>query len=129
MRKNIRIIMIIAALGVVFGSVSASFAQIKVGGYRAISVEDAGAVEAAEFAVKTQSKKEEMKMSVESIKKAERQVVAGMNYKLCIEVYYPSEEDETDGVLIFAQAIVYKDLKGNFKLTSWMEAECAPEEE
>ena len=121
--------MIIAALGVVFGSVSASFAQIKVGGYRAISVEDAGAVEAAEFAVKTQSKKEEMKMSVESIKKAERQVVAGMNYKLCIEVYYPSEEDETDGVLIFAQAIVYKDLKGKFKLTSWMEAECAPEEE
>lgn len=119
--------MIIAALGVVF--VSASFGQVITGGYGEISVEDAGAVEASEFAVKTQSKKEKMKMSVESIRKAERQVVAGMNYKLCIEVYYPSEEDETDGVLIFAQAVVYKDLKGKLKLTSWAEAECAPEEE
>ncbi len=121
--------MIIAALGVVFGSVSASFGQVITGGYGEISVEDAGAVEAAEFAVKTQRKNDKMKMSVESVRKAERQVVAGMNYKLCIEVYYPSEEDETDGVLQFIQAVVYKDLKGNFKLTSWAEAECAPEEQ
>lgn len=119
----------IAALGVIFGSVSASFGQIKVGGYKSIAVEDAGAVAAAEFAVKAQGEKEEMTMSVESIRKAERQVVAGSNYKLCIEVYYPSEEAETDGVLQFIQAVVYQDLKGNYKLSSWAEADCAPEEE
>lgn len=126
--KKMRIIMLIAAFGIIFGSVSASFGQIKVGGYRSVSVEDVGVVAAAEFAVQSRSETEEMAMSVESIRKAEVQVVQGFNYKLCIEVYYPSSEPETDGVLIFAQAVVYKDLKGKLKLSSWAEADCAPQE-
>ncbi len=129
MRKNIQILMFMIAFGVIFGGAVSSYGQIKTGGYRAVDVTTAGVVQAAEFAVQSRSETEEMTMSVESIKKAEQQVVAGINYRLCIEVYYPSEEAETDGVLQFVQAIIYKDLKGNFKLTSWQEAECAPEEE
>lgn len=128
MKKHLQILIFTVALGVIFGSATASFGQIKVGGYKSVAVTDAMAVAAAEFAVKTQSEKEEVIMSVESLKKAERQVVQGSNYKLCIEVYYPSDEDETDGVLQFVQAVVYQNLKGQFSLSKWEEADCAPEE-
>ncbi|MBK9437062.1 MAG: hypothetical protein IPN51_03580, partial [Chloracidobacterium sp.] len=47
---------------------------------------DAGAVAAADFAIEAQSEKTEKEYTLEDIVKAERQVVQGSNYRLCLKV-------------------------------------------
>ena len=107
----------ISAFAVMFAFASANFAQM-VGGYRAIAITDAGAVAAADFAVDAQSEKTDMEIELGEIVKAERQVVAGSNYRLCMDV---SAEGEAFG---FVQAVVYVDLKNNRKLSSWVNSTC-----
>ena len=109
-----------AAFAVFFACVTAASAQ-KVGGYKSIDVDDAGAVAAAEFAVSDHSEKNEVSLEVVSIQKAERQVVAGSNYRLCVEVKVVEEgNDDTQ----FVEVVVYQDLKKNYKLTSWKPDAC-----
>ncbi len=107
----------VSALAVVFTFASASFAQM-VGGYKVVAKTDAGAVAAAEFAVEAQSEKTGSEISLEDIVKAERQVVQGSNYRLCLEV-------STDGGdTTYVQANVYVDLKNNRKLSKWADSTC-----
>lgn len=107
----------ISALAVVFTFASAGFAQM-VGGYKVVAKTDAGAVAAANFAVEAQSEKTGSEISLEDIVKAERQVVQGSNYRLCMEV-------STDGGdTTFVQAVVNVDLKGNRKLSKWEDSTC-----
>lgn len=107
----------VSALAVVFTFASASFAQM-VGGYKVVAKTDAGAVAAAEFAVEAQSEKTGSEISLEDIVKAERQVVQGSNYRLCLEV-------STDGGdTTYVQANVYVDLKNNRKLSKWSDSTC-----
>ncbi|MEI8309595.1 MAG: cystatin domain-containing protein [Verrucomicrobiota bacterium] len=66
----------------------------------------------AEFAVKAQAKDSGKPLQLVKILKAERQVVAGLNYRLEIEV--------ADGSKRFkARAVVWKKLDGSMALTSW----------
>ncbi|MEO6392872.1 MAG: cystatin domain-containing protein [Pyrinomonadaceae bacterium] len=88
----------------------------QLGGYRSIEVDDATAVAAANFAV---SKEEETTEGIElaEILKAERQSVAGANYRLCLRVKLGEDTQEV-------QAIVNLNLQGVYSLTSWTPKDC-----
>ena len=117
MKRHVPILVMTAIL---FASVIAVSAQRPpmVGGYKAVANTDAGAVAAANFAVETQSEKTGSEYSLEELVKAERQVVQGSNYRLCMEV------SADGGDTTFVQAVVYVDLKGNRKLSSWADSTC-----
>ena len=93
------------------------------GGYREIAKDDEGAMAAAEFAVKDQSEKKEMTFKLVSIEKAETQVVAGINYRLCLKVGYRKEDAEEDSTE-FVRVIVYRNLQKQFSVTSWTPESC-----
>lgn len=120
MKKNLQIMMMFAALAVFFGCATSISAQM-VGGFKAAPVDDAGVVAAADFAVMNYTEKNEVSLEIVSIQKAERQVVQGMNYRICVEVKAAEEgNDETQ----FVQVVVYQDLKRNYKLTKWEPDAC-----
>lgn len=100
-----------------FAFASANFAQ-RVGGYKVVAVSDAGAVAAADFALDAQFQKTDVEFELGEIVKAERQIVQGSNYRLCMEVTAEGEEPS------FVQAVVYVDLKNNRKLSSWVNSTC-----
>lgn len=114
MKNNLKFAVAIAVSAVILGFASQSYAQ-KVGGYKTIEATDEGARAAAEWAVRHQAEKDETSIELMSLVKAERQVVAGMNYRLCMQVNMESEDEPVS----FVQAVVYMDLKKNYKLTSW----------
>ena len=92
-----------------------SHAQI-VGGYKSVAVDDESVVAAANFAV---SKEEETTegIDLDAILKAERQVVAGTNYRICLRVKLGDDSQ-------VVEAVVYQDLKGAYTLKSWTPKEC-----
>lgn len=99
-----------------------AFAQIKTGGYKSISTDDKRVVEAANFAVdkRSETNSEQEGLTLSSIDKAETQVVAGTNFKLCLTV---SLDDESQQV----ETVVYQNLKQAYSLTSWTVKECGEE--
>lgn len=109
----------------VFACATTAFGQIRVGGFKSISVEDEGVLNAMNFALEQKSKEHGVELMLESLDKAEYQVVQGKNYRLCMQVYFPSKQAETDGVMMTIQTVIYQDLKGVYKLTSWKESECS----
>ena len=125
MKRNVSGVAIAIVLAVLLGSVVS--AQ-KTGGYREIDKADEGAVGAAEFAVKDQSEKKEMTYKLVSVEKAETQVVAGINYRLCLKVGYHKQDDDTD-TTEFVRVVVYRNLHREYSLTSWTEEECGKDGE
>ena len=121
MRKSvgITIITIISALWLGATSVSAQ----RTGGYRAIAKDDEGAAAAAKFSVKDRSEKKELTYHLVSVEKAEQQVVAGINYRLCLKVGYHKQDDNVDKTE-FVRVVVYRNLQQKFSLTSWTEKNC-----
>ena len=81
------------------------------GGYSSAEI-DSEVRTVAEFAVKTQGKSTGRPLKLIKILKAERQVVAGLNYRLEIEVADGSKP-------LKARAVVWKKLDGSLALTSW----------
>ena len=100
----------------------------KVGGYKTISRSDAGATAAAEYAVDAQAEKKGLTIELVAVEKAESQVVAGTNFRLCLKIITSGADDEAD-VTITVKVIVFRNLKGEYSLTSWMEEDCAPDSE
>jgi hypothetical protein len=96
----------------------------KTGGYREIDKTDEGAVAAAEFAVKDQSEKKELAYKLVSVEKAESQVVAGINYRLCLKVGYRKQDEDADTTQ-FVRVVVFRNLQKEYSLTSWTEEECS----
>ena len=97
-----------------------------VGGYKEAKKDDPAVVAAAEFAVGARQEQAGGPLSLVSIMSAERQVVQGMNYRLCLEVKAGEETDagvESQSV----QAVVYQNLKREYSLTSWEEKHCGGE--
>ena len=117
MKTRLHIGLLLSAFAVMFAFASASFAQ-RVGGYKVVAVTDAGAVAAADFALDAQFQKTDVEFELGEIVKAERQIVQGSNYRLCMEVTAEGEEPS------FVQAVVYVDLKNNRKLSSWVNSTC-----
>jgi hypothetical protein len=121
MTKNLRFLFIAAACVFVLGCASSTFAQ-RVGGYRSIDKGDAGAKAAADFAVEKQAEKSGTEITLSAVEKAESQVVAGTNFRLCLEVTV-GEDTET------VEAVAYRNLKNEMSLTSWTKKECKPNED
>ena len=96
----------------------------KTGGYREIDKADEGAAAAAQFAIKDQSEKKELTYKLVSIEKAETQVVAGINYRLCLKVGYHKKDDDTD-TTEFVSVVVFRNLQKEYSLTSWNEEACS----
>ena len=81
---------------------NASAVQIRVGGYRATDVGDAGVQAAAQFAAQS------VEGELEEVHEAQQQVVAGTNYQLSFST--------TDGRGF--SAVVFRALNGAYKVTS-----------
>lgn len=113
--KKFAIAGIFAAAFMLFRHLSAP-THAQLGGYRSVAVDDATVVAAANFAV---SKEEETTEGIELVEilKAERQTVAGANYRLCLRVKLG--EDTQD-----VQAVVNLNLQGEYSLTSWTPKDC-----
>lgn len=129
---NLRIIIILAALGLIFGSAVCGFAQTDTkmpvaGGYGNADTTNAEVVAAAKFAVKAQTKKQRAKITFVSVNQAEQQVVAGRNYRLClkVDVIEKGKKSKTSKTV---QAIVFQNLKQKLSLTSWTETDCGATE-
>jgi peroxiredoxin len=82
------------------------------GGYMTASVSDADVAAAAAFAVKKAKAKKGVRYSLLAVERAEKQVVAGTNYKMCLNV---KEGDKTENFT----AVVFQNLKQKLSLTSW----------
>lgn len=127
MKKNSRLViiaavtsmLILAALNIVSGNQSSVFAQQGpiVGGYADASNSDPEVVAAARFAIKTERQKLHTRITLLSIKHAEVQVVAGLNYRLCLRV-------KIKGRTRNVNVVVYKNLKQKYSLTSWSADGC-----
>ena len=127
MKRNWRLVIIpavtsvfiLAGLNIVSGGPSSVFAQQGpiVGGYAETSNRDPEALAAARFAIKTERQKLHARIALLSIKHAEVQVVAGLNYRLCMRVKIKSQ---TRNVTV----VVYKNLKQKYSLTTWVADGC-----
>ena len=125
MKKIVRSFGALAAFLVVLLCAANAFGQIRTGGYKSVSVADAGVNSAAAFAVELKSDDYDAEIKLENILKAEVQTVAGTNYRLCLEIYVPSENEGEDGIQLIVQTIVYRNLQGEMKITSWNdESDC-----
>ena|SRR5215475_3963733 len=100
----------------------------KTGGYKEIAKDDEGAVAAAEFAVKDESQKKELTYKLFSVEKAETQVVAGINYRLCLKIGYHKQDDDVD-TTEFVRVVVNRNLQKEYSLTSWTQENCGDENE
>lgn len=109
----------VAASIIAFGRVSGSSAPQGpiVGGYADTSNSDPEAVAAARFAIRTERTKLHTRITLVSIKHAEVQVVAGLNYRLCMDV-------KIKGRTRNVNVVVYKNLKNKYSLTSWVAGAC-----
>lgn len=124
---------IFAAFGVIFGAAKTTAAQqtenLKtpvVGNYSTAEVTDAEVISAANFAVKAQAKKQRAKIKLVAVSRAEKQIVAGTNYRLCLQVE-TTENGKKTVVPQTVQTIVFRSLKQKYELTSWAVAACADE--
>jgi copper homeostasis protein (lipoprotein) len=87
------------------------------GGYSGINVTDSDAKAAAEFAITEQGRREGIDLSLIEIVQAQKQVVAGLNYKMCLRV-------KSGDTTRTAVAVVYKNLQQQYSLTSFQWGKC-----
>lgn len=118
------IIFIFAALFIFSGGAAQSFAQQEVpmtGAYMKADAKNKDVITAAEFAAKTQGKTEKATIKVVSIGTAKTQVVAGINYQVCMQVSVKKKAAKA-AAKRFVTAIVYRNLQNRYSLTSWTPA-------
>jgi len=120
MRKG-RFVVGFFVLAIALGTIAASAQRL--GGYREIDKSDEGAAAAAEFAVKAESETREMTYKLVSVEHAESQIVAGINYRLCLKVGYHKQDDDVD-TTEFVRVVVNRNLQNQHSLTSWTEENC-----
>ena len=95
MKTSLRGLILLIAVSFIFGSVAVGLAQ-RTGGFKEVANDDAEVVAAGEFALKAQGEKQEMTYKLVSVEHAELQVVAGINYRLCLKVEYRKEGADED---------------------------------
>ena len=115
MRKTI---LLLCLMTFCFFGFAARAAQAQIaGGYNSVGTKDKEVRAAARYAVAAQGKRAKRSITLISINKAEQQVVAGMNYKVCLKV-------RDKRLTRVATAVIYKDLRGKRELTSWYWGNC-----
>jgi hypothetical protein len=107
------VLIIFLSAGVCFGQRDAV-----AGGYVDADATNADVVAAANFALKKRGKAQKAVVSLVSISRARMQVVAGTNYEVCVEIDVKRKADKKADRQ-FARAVVYRNLKNKFSLTSW----------
>lgn len=118
MKKITRKFLVLAGLYLLAGAFSSVSAQQIAGNYRKLMNADAGALQAAKFAVKQQKRKmANRRLSLASIERAESQIVTGTNYKICMKVI-------NNGKIEDITAVVYLNPKNKFSLTGWEKGVC-----
>ena len=119
MKRKLRIILISVAINAVTGCMFGLQAQQPpvVGGYQEASRAKPDVVSAAKFVIKEEKRKKGVRLSLISIERAETQVVAGINYKLCLKVKI---KDRIQSVT----TVVYRNLRQKYSLSSWEEDSC-----
>ena len=104
---------------------SAAAAQPIVGGYQAAPAGDPDIIAAARFAVRAQGEAHQTSYALKAIVSAQKQVVAGMNYAVCMRVKGPRHL-MFFGHTHLVNATVYQDLDRHDKLTAWDEVTACP---
>ena len=119
MKKSLQTARMFAAFCVLAASAAICFGQPGriAGGYGDVSKKDATVVDAASFAIDKQAEKDAT-VEMISVERAERQIVAGSNYRLCIAYNASGKRQE-------ATAVVYHNLQDEFALTSWTPGKCS----
>jgi hypothetical protein len=82
------------------------------GGYGERPTSDPGVAAAAAFAVRERGRRTGRRVTLVGIRRAETQVVAGLNYRLLLAVREGRESRDVT-------AVVYQDLRRRLSLTSW----------
>ena len=93
-----------------------------VGGYGSASPSDPAVIAAANYAVKAHSEASHKPHRLKAIISAEHQVVAGLNFKMCLKVGEGRRFKHTHLV----RAVVYQNLQQELSLSQWEHApDCA----
>jgi hypothetical protein len=104
-----------------FGSTAEVFTQEPqppiAGGYQEASTNGHEVVSAARFAVGRERRRRGGRVSLISVKRAETQVVAGINYRLCLRVRRNGRTQEV-------VTVVYQDLQQRYSRSSWRVESC-----
>lgn len=82
------------------------------GGYRERPTGDRGVAAAAAFAVRERTRRTGRRVTLVAVRRAETQVVAGLNYRLLLGVREGRES-------LDVAAVVHQNLRRRFSLTSW----------
>lgn len=107
-----RLILLAPALLLASAACAQQPAQV-VGGYQKASSDDPDIRAAAEFAISAAPKK----VKLDKIVSARQQIVAGVNYSLCLSVKSKGIGRLTGGRFVAAK--VFRDLNRTYQLTSW----------
>jgi len=119
MRKIFKAAIVLAMLLGIFAVAASAQTEPMAGGYSSISVKSKEAKNAAAVAVRSRSAKTGKTITLVKINKAEQQVVAGMNYRVCMTVR------EGRGKAYTVTAVVYLNLKQKRSLTDWKKGGCS----
>lgn len=128
MRKPLLLTAIFTAVAFIFAAQANAQTRPLLGGYKEIPKTDAAAKKAALFAVSAEAKRSEKEIEFISVVKAERQAVAGSNYRMCLKVSDSGAEGQ-DAADVFVKVVVNLDLKNNYKLLSWEASDCGEGED
>jgi len=120
MKLNLKTAVMFVAFGILTAGAAVCPAQMA-GGYQEASKTDETVIGAANFAVQTQAQ-QDATLELVTIERAEQQVVAGMNYRLCLSVKSKNKPAT-------ATATVYLDLENEFSLSEWIPGKCADKTE
>jgi hypothetical protein len=115
MKKNIFQLTLFVAL--IVGAYAANVSAQIAGGYSDTEVTSAEAKRAAMIAVRSRASRTHTTVTLLKINKAETQVVAGLNYRICMRV---REGKRVKTVT----AVVYQNLKNKYSLTNWKAGGC-----
>lgn len=113
-QRILKLTILFAAFFAVTAGVSDAKAQMT-GAYGTVSTSSRDVRRAANFAIA--SRRANVRPKLVRIVKAEQQVVAGLNYRICMDV---RRRRHTERVT----AVVYRDLRGRYSMTSWDLGRC-----
>lgn len=109
------LLLAISAASPAFSAQAPEPAPPLVGGFQKADITDKSIRAAADFAISAAPKK----MALKQIVSARHQVVAGMNYSLCLRVAAPKFGLFKHGHFVAAK--VFQGLDGSYELTSWQD--------
>lgn len=117
MRRTLFALLFCALLCGASAGASAQQPPPVVGGYSAASKADPGVLAAARFAAKETGRRRKERVRLVSVESAETQVVAGVNFRLCLRVKAGKSVRDL-------RAVVYRNLKRQLSLTESSFAAC-----